>query len=109
VDGAGEILPGLRVTLCNGHTPAQHLVHWRSGNQDYVLIADLAPTTAHFHMPWIMAYDLYPLDTLKEKRELLKQAAADNWILWLYHEPRNFLVRPLFDGKRFRVGESFTL
>ena len=34
-----------------------------------------------------MAYDLQPLITLKEKTELLKKAADENWMLFFEHDP----------------------
>ena len=33
-----------------------------------------------------MAYDVRPLVSLKEKREILPQAAAENWILFFEHD-----------------------
>ena len=35
-----------------------------SGGRTAVFAADLIPTTAHVDEPWIMGYDLYPMDTL---------------------------------------------
>lgn len=105
VEGDQEILPGIRAQVIHGHSPGQQLVHLDHGKQHYVFVADLTPTTSHFHLPWIMAYDLLPLDTLKEKKSFFAEAAAKQWNLWLYHEPKNYLVRAHFDGKRYQLGE----
>ena len=36
--------------------------------------ADLVPTVAHIDVPWIMGYDLYPMDTLAFKRTFVRDA-----------------------------------
>ena len=49
--------------------------------------ADLVPMRAHVRLPWIMGYDLYPVETLEAKKRLLPQAARENWICLFYHDP----------------------
>ena len=49
--------------------------------------ADLAPTRAHLPLPWIMGYDLEPLETLESKRRVLTQAGRENWLLAFEHDP----------------------
>ena len=44
----------------------------RVGRQGRRYVADLIPTTAHVPGPWIMGYDLYPLDTLAAKKALVQ-------------------------------------
>jgi glyoxylase-like metal-dependent hydrolase (beta-lactamase superfamily II) len=48
--------------------------------------ADLIPTSSHVRVPWIMGYDLHPLDIMEEKRALLAQAAAQGWTLFFEHD-----------------------
>src|SRR6185503_5780671 len=49
--------------------------------------ADLVPMRAHVRLPWIMGYDLYPVETLEAKKRILPQAARENWICLFYHDP----------------------
>jgi hypothetical protein len=49
--------------------------------------ADLIPSIHHIPMPWIMAYDMRPLDTLTEKKALLREAVANDWVLFFEHDP----------------------
>ncbi len=87
VNGSAELLPGLEVIALNGHTPGLQVpvVH---GLQDTVaFFADLVPTAAHVGSAWIMAYDLFPIDTLAEKEQLLGRAADEKWIIVLAHDP----------------------
>ncbi len=63
-EGDGELLPGISVWRTGGHTMHHQLVRIESGGRTAVFVADLMPTTAHLGEPWIMGYDLYPVDTL---------------------------------------------
>ncbi|MBI4052028.1 MAG: hypothetical protein HY400_05940 [Elusimicrobia bacterium] len=51
-------------------------------------MGDLIPTKSHVSLPWIMGYDLFPLDTLEEKRRLLKLAEERRWLLVFQHDPK---------------------
>ena len=59
--------PGISVRRTGGHTLHHQLVTIESGGRTAVFTADLMPTTAHVDEPWIMGYDLYPMDTLAFK------------------------------------------
>jgi len=62
--------------------------------------ADLVPMRAHVAFPWIMGYDLYPLETLTAKKQLLPQAAREGWLCLFYHDPDEPLCRLVeTDGK----------
>jgi glyoxylase-like metal-dependent hydrolase (beta-lactamase superfamily II) len=71
--------------------------------------ADLVPSVAHISMPWIMAYDMRPLDTLNEKQKILKEAADNNWVLFFEHDPRKECCTLLQTDKGVRVKEIFAL
>ncbi len=51
-----------------------------------VFWADLVPTTAHLPYPWVMGFDLYPLDTMANKERWLPRAAAEDWWCFFCHE-----------------------
>jgi hypothetical protein len=38
-------------------------------------------------MPYIMAYDVRPLDSLTEKAAILERAVAENWHIFFEHDP----------------------
>jgi glyoxylase-like metal-dependent hydrolase (beta-lactamase superfamily II) len=67
VDDDVTIMPGVRVRRTGGHTMHHQMVLIESGGKAAAFVADLIPTTAHLSDPWIMGYDLYPLDTLTMK------------------------------------------
>ena len=51
-------------------------------------LADLVPTVAHVHYPYITGYDLFPLETLENKKMILKQAFEEHWLLIFQHDPK---------------------
>ncbi len=71
LDGDGEIVPGVRVEVVPGHTRNMQCVRIESAGQVAYFISDLVPTRAHLRYAWIMSFDLYPLETLANKRRLL--------------------------------------
>jgi glyoxylase-like metal-dependent hydrolase (beta-lactamase superfamily II) len=87
VEGAVEVVPGVRVVPTPGHVPFHQSVLIESGGERACFVADLIPTVAHLPLPWIMGYDLEPLVTLETKRWFLERAAADGWLLVFEHEP----------------------
>ena len=71
----------------DGHTEKMlmPLIHYHE--KKVLFIADTIPSTAHIHTPWVMAYDVNPLQTMVEKEELLTKAVVHDWILYFDHDP----------------------
>ncbi|MEO0226370.1 MAG: hypothetical protein ABIL05_05410 [candidate division WOR-3 bacterium] len=49
---------------------------------------DLIPTTSHLRIPFVMGYDLYPLETIEQKKVFLKRAIDERWLLIFEHDPK---------------------
>jgi hypothetical protein len=58
-----------------------------SNSRTAVFTADMYPTAAHVPDPWIMGYDLFPMDTLAFKRAFAREALAREYLLFFEHEP----------------------
>jgi glyoxylase-like metal-dependent hydrolase (beta-lactamase superfamily II) len=94
---AGEPMPGVRAVKTPGHNADMCIVlldgsdgsssGGAAGGQKGVFWADLVPTAAHVPYPWIMGYDLYPLETLANKQRWLPRAAAEGWLSIFEHDP----------------------
>lgn len=84
--GDQQVLPGIRVEVLPGHTRDMQCVWVESEGESACFIGDLIPTRAHFPLPWIMAFDLYPMETLESKRQLLPKLAERNALVILPHE-----------------------
>ncbi len=87
LDGESEILPGVRVVPTEGHTPGHQVVLLGGSEGTVMYCGDLIPLASHVNLPWIMAYDHFPLSTLEEKKRLLGEAADGDWILFFEHDP----------------------
>ena len=70
-------------------------------NNTLVYCADLVPTSSHIPLPWVMAYDVQPMITIAEKKELYSKAIKNDWILYYEHDPDIIACTIKFDGKHF--------
>jgi glyoxylase-like metal-dependent hydrolase (beta-lactamase superfamily II) len=84
-----ELFPGFEVRFAFGHTDAMMLPQLNYKGHIIIYAADLLPSTGHIPLPYVMAYDMFPLQTLKEKKEFLDEAAANEYILYLEHDSLN--------------------
>jgi glyoxylase-like metal-dependent hydrolase (beta-lactamase superfamily II) len=102
IDTDGEVLPGISVWRTGGHCMHHQLVKIESGGRTAVFTADLIPTTAHVDAPWIMGYDLYPVDTLVYKKAFVREAIDREYVIFFEHDPQVAagIVRER-DGKRY--------
>ncbi|MCB1033182.1 MAG: MBL fold metallo-hydrolase [Acidobacteria bacterium] len=87
----GEPVPGVRALRCPGHNRDMCVVLLDGAGGDPagkgIFFADLVPTAAHVPYPWIMGYDLYPLETLANKKHWLPQVAREGWLAIFEHDP----------------------
>lgn len=100
-----EWMPGVRVRYVHGHTEAMMLPQISYRDHTLLYAADLLPSMHHISLPWIMGYDMRPLDTLQEKKKLLAEAAAGNWMLFFEHDARNELCSLQQTEKGIRPGQ----
>ena len=86
-----EIVPGISMELLPGHTANMMGIHIRSrgpaGTEEHaVYVGDLIPTAHHLDPTWVMGYDLDPLTTIFTKKEFLKRAIAESWLVLFPHD-----------------------
>lgn len=81
-----EILPGIRVEVVPGHNRNMQCVWIESEGRRVCFISDLVPTRAHLAYPWIMSLDLYPMETLANKKRLLPHLARDQTVVIFPHD-----------------------
>ncbi len=86
VDGDHEIAPGVRVIRTRGHTKGHQVVLFETQGRGVLYMGDICPTIHHAPLPWIMAYDLYPLETLEVRKRLYAEILQNRWYLVLEHD-----------------------
>jgi methylmalonyl-CoA epimerase len=87
VDDDAEIVPGVHYRRSGGHTAHHQVVTITSGGRTAVFAADMYPTAAHLPDPWVMGYDLYPVDTLAFKRAFSREAIEREYLVFFEHDP----------------------
>lgn len=81
-----EIHPGIRMVHTGGHSDGHAIVIIESENEMAVHLADLMPTHAHQNVLWVMAYDDYPIDSIRQKQQWIPYAIQKNAWLTFYHD-----------------------
>ncbi len=85
--GDHEIAPGVSVRRYPGHTRDMQAIILQSGGKTACYISDLIPTSAHLELNWVMAYDLYPLETIESRKRYYAEALAGKWLTMFTHDP----------------------
>ena len=93
----------------NGHTESMMLPKIKYKDLTIVYMADLLPSVGHIPLPYLMAYDVRPLVTLKEKETFMQDAAMDKTILFFEHDAVNECCTVKATEKGIRLDEVFQL
>jgi glyoxylase-like metal-dependent hydrolase (beta-lactamase superfamily II) len=109
LDGEPELFPGIQMLICNGHTSAQQLPLISDESTTVLFCCDLVPTASHIPFPYIMGYDVRPLVTLEEKKNILSTAEKNGWILFLEHDPETEAVTLKSVEKGFAVAHTLKI
>ena len=80
-------IPSIKIRFVSGHTESMMLPQIKYKDKTIVFMADLLPSQGHIPLPYVMAYDMFPLTTLKEKKSFLKEAVEGDYILFFEHDP----------------------
>ena len=104
-----EICPGVSLRLFNGHTRGQIIPFISYNGRTIVFAADLLPSTVHIPLPYIMSYDVMPLETLKEKELFLKEALDNGYVLFFQHDYYNECCNLQDTHKGIRAKDTFLL
>jgi glyoxylase-like metal-dependent hydrolase (beta-lactamase superfamily II) len=102
VDGDAPPPPadGIRWLVSHGHTPGQLLPIFEDEQHPLLFVGDLIPTSTHLPPAWVMAYDLFPLQTIEEKQSVLHWCQSDGMMLAFPHDRRMGGARVDASGRR---------
>jgi len=89
IDGEYEVFPQIRCIHTGGHTEGHQIVIIEDDGEGAIYWADIIPTTAHIRIPYIMSYDVFPLDVMEQKEKLIEQSVDRGWISFFEHDPEH--------------------
>ncbi len=95
--------------IASGHTDKMMIPKIKYKDKTICFVADLLPSVGHIPLPYVMGYDTRPLITLEEKERFLKEAAANNYILFLEHDPVNECCTVKETERGVRLDRAFAL
>ncbi|MDG5768061.1 MBL fold metallo-hydrolase [Balneolales bacterium ANBcel1] len=101
--------PGFGTEVVHGHTSGQQLPLLNDGDRKLLFAADLMPTAAHLPLPWVMGFDMRPIQTMEEKVRILGRCIRDNTSLYLEHDPNHEVIRLEGPPEKPAVGWNGTL
>jgi glyoxylase-like metal-dependent hydrolase (beta-lactamase superfamily II) len=81
-----EIVPGLTMIHTGGHSDGHSIILLESNGEKAIHMADLMPTHAHQNPLWVLAYDDYPMSSIKAKQEYISSAIQSNVWFIFYHD-----------------------
>jgi glyoxylase-like metal-dependent hydrolase (beta-lactamase superfamily II) len=87
----------------NGHTFGQNILKISDSSQTVLYCGDLFPFRSHIPLPYIMGYDLQPLVTLQEKKEILPKAVDEEWVLFFEHDPESASAKVVRTDKGYKT------
>ena len=99
----------ISIRFVSGHTDKMMLPQIKYKNKIIVFMADLLASIAHIPLPYVMAYDMFPLTTLQEKKSFLSEALNNNYILFFEHDAKNECCTLHQTEKGIRENEIFKL
>jgi glyoxylase-like metal-dependent hydrolase (beta-lactamase superfamily II) len=104
-----DFLENFSVKMVNGHTNSMMLPQIKYNGKTIVFMADLLPSAGHIPIPYVMAYDMFPLTTLQEKKSFLQEAVEKEMILFFEHDAHIECCTVQMTEKGIRLKESFLL
>ncbi len=102
-------MPGFSVHFVDGHTNAMMLPQIMYKGRTIVYMADLLPSAAHIPIPYVMAYDMFPLTTLNEKKSFLQEALEGDYVLYFEHDAAHECCTLQQTERGIRPKEFFSL
>jgi len=109
LNGSAELLKGISLISTYGHTQAQQIVRIKDTETQLMYCGDIIPTSTHVRLPFVMGYDLNPLQIIEEKRIILQESLQPNSYLFFEHDPYCDLALVEPKGEDFQVKERLHL
>jgi glyoxylase-like metal-dependent hydrolase (beta-lactamase superfamily II) len=110
IETSGQDFPdGIMIRQVFGHTDAMMLPQMTYKGTTILYMADLLPSVGHIPLPYVMAYDMFPLTTLNEKKSFLTEAQQNDYVLFFEHDPLVECCTLQMTEKGIKVKDTFRL
>jgi glyoxylase-like metal-dependent hydrolase (beta-lactamase superfamily II) len=86
IDGEDEVATGIKLINTGGHTPGHQAVLIEDGEGKILWAGDIIPSSHHLRIPYVAAVDLFPRETMEQKKRFLRMCSEDGWILAFDHD-----------------------
>lgn len=107
IHGNTKFDKNIEFIVVNGHTFGQQIIKISDTSNTLLYCGDMIPTASHIPLPYIMGYDLQPLVTLSEKKDLLHKAAEEKWMLFFEHDPETTMATVTKTDKGFKAVKKY--
>lgn len=108
-DAPAAPMPGVEWLISHGHTPYQLLPVFGAGAKKLVFTGDVIPTANHVPLPWVMAYDVLPVTTIREKERIYARCRESGVHLAFPHDPEIGGAAMDVTGKKPAIAEALPL
>lgn len=88
IEGEVPFAKGMTAVPTPGHTAFHQGLKVVSGGETFFYFGDTVPTAVHIELPYIMSFDLYPVETYDTKMTLLQKAFEETWTVAFSHDLR---------------------
>ena len=81
--------PGIDLQMYYGHTHGMMGLHIDVEGKQLKYIADLMPSSFHVGLPYVMSYDIDPLNSIEEKKAFHNRVLDEKALVLFEHDPIN--------------------
>ncbi len=106
---SGILNQDISIRFAFGHTDAMMLPQIEYQGKTILYMADLLPSVGHIPLPYVMAYDMFPLKTLEERDQYWNEIVDNDYILFLEHDSVNECCTLQRTEKGIRLKDTFRL
>jgi len=107
--GETQFTESISVRFVSGHTQGMMLPQIKYQDKTIVYMADLLPSLGHIPLSYVMAYDMFPLITLQEKKSFLQEAVENNYILFFEHDAQTECCEVQLTERGIRSNKTFKM
>ena len=103
------ISESISIKIYNGHTLGQIIPYIKYKDKTIIFCADQFPSLAHIPIKYMAAFDVYPMEMLKEKMAIIEDALKNDYILFFQHDAYVECASLQMTEKGIKEKETFTI